>query len=57
MNIFSMVSYKSLGFGALILGIKLLLIIKTFLQMLYIQTFSIFPCVYNIKILIEGREK
>ena len=36
MNIFRMVSYKSLGFGALILGIKLLLIIKTFLQMLYI---------------------
>ena len=32
MNIFRMVSYKSLGFGALIL----LLIIKTFLQMLYI---------------------
>ena len=36
MNIFHMVFYKSLGFGALILGIKLLLIIKTFLQMLYI---------------------
>ena len=42
MNIFHIVSYKSLGFGALILGIKLLLIIKTFLQMLYISTFSIF---------------
>ena len=39
---FHIVSYKSLGFGALILGIKLLLIIKTFLQMLYISTFSIF---------------
>ena len=50
MNFFRMVTYKSLGFGSLILGIKLLLIIKTFLQMLYIQTFSIFPCVYNIKI-------
>ena len=46
MNIFHIVSYKSLGFGALILGIKLLLIIKTFLQMLYIyQLFQYSLCV------------
>ena len=37
MKIFRMVSYKSLDFGALILGINSLLIIKTFLQMLYIK--------------------
>ena len=39
MKIFRMVSYKSLDFGALILGINSLLIIKTFLQMLYIKNF------------------
>ena len=50
MNIFHIVSYKSLGFGALILGIKLLLIIKTFFtDVIYINFFNI-PCVYNTKI-------
>ena len=50
MNIFCMVSYKSLGFGALILGIKLLLIIMTFLQILYIyKFFQYFLVVYNTK--------
>ena len=41
MNIFRMVSYNSLGFGALILGSNSLLIIKIFLQMLYINFFNI----------------
>ena len=49
MNIFHIVSYKSLGFGALILGIQLILIIKTFFtDVIYINFFNI-PCVYNTK--------
>ena len=49
MNIFQIVSYKSLGFGVLILGIELLLIIKTFFKdVIYINFFNI-PCVYNTK--------
>ena len=48
MNIFRMVSYNSLGFGALILGSNSLLIIKTFFTDViyklfqYFQYFSIF---------------
>ena len=50
MNIFRTVSYKSLGFGALILGINSLLIIKTFFTYVKDKLFSIFPYVYNSKI-------
>ena len=43
MIIFRMVSYKSLGFGALIFGSNSLLIIKDlYLQMLYINFFQYF---------------
>ena len=42
MNIFRMVSYKSLGFGALILGSNSLLYYQDlFLQMLYLNFYNI----------------
>ena len=42
MNIFSVVSYKSLGFGALILGSNSLLIIKTFFTDVIYKLFQYF---------------
>ena len=45
--IFLHVSFMSLGFGALILGINSLLIIKTFVTDVIYKLFSIFPYMYN----------
>ena len=56
MKIFRMVSYKSLDFGALILGINSLLIIKTFLQRLYIK-FSSFPLNHSRKVVVSYKRK
>ena len=47
MIIFRMVSYNSLGFGALILGSNSLLIIKTFFTDVIYKLFSIFPIFFQ----------
>ena len=54
MNIFRMVSYNFLGFGALILGSNLLLIIKTFFTDVIYKLFQYFQYFQYFGALILG---